>query len=497
MVYYTINAYDADFRVPQFKGLQQYGDGFNGSPIYATELENMDTPAGVLQPAAAPVEYPVRTPSPIKTLAVLYRRWYTGVEDKTILIAASDGYLFAITTTDGTPQIHQLSMPASVNRFKSSTWSWVAYEINPEGSDAPVDVLLLSNAKDGMYMVRGDDLTVVPVPTPKKFGVIERHAERIWGGAIEDDPDMLVYSAPFDPTDWEANTEIPEDGAGDVSQPSWDGDEFTALRTFGNQLIAFKRTKVWRVVGTNPGEYTFYQQYGGGAPYANTIVVDTDRIIAITDQGPVYYDGSTVNPYQQEAVKELFRRVNKPQLDNACACIFHNILYISLPIDGSEINNAVLIYNRVDQSWLLRTDLHIESFLPTEDTLYYTSSTTPGTIWVYAEDSWKAQNGTKSVCRWVSPWQDFNMKRYGKGPFEVHFVLEAQKGAKISLSIETEHSIKRKEFKRDLERQGPKQLTAHFPVNGTRFRFILEAPANNNAWRIIGGIHMIVDHYPY
>ena len=108
-----------------------------------------------------------------------------------------------------------------------------------------------------MICIRGDDLTAYTVETPRKFGVIARHAERIWGGAIAEEPDMLVYSAPYDPFNWEQNDAIPEDGAGDVLQPSWDGDSFTALTSFGSQLVAFKHNKVWRVLVTDPGQYVF------------------------------------------------------------------------------------------------------------------------------------------------------------------------------------------------------------------------------------------------
>lgn len=154
-----------------------------------------------------------------------------------------------------------------------------------------MDVLLLSNAQDGMVCVRGDDMSVTRVETPRKFGVIARYAERIWGGAIEDDPDMLVYSAPFDPFDWSANVEIPEDGAGDILQPSWDGDSFTALMPFGSQLIALKRERVWRILGTDPGEYAFKEQYGGGAAFAGTVAVEGERMLMLGREGLLQYDG--------------------------------------------------------------------------------------------------------------------------------------------------------------------------------------------------------------
>lgn len=299
MGYITINAYDATLRVPEFKGLMQYGDGVGIDPRYAMESENALTKDGVLRPVATCELLAAQLPAPIETLARLHRRYYAADNEKDVLIAAAGGQLYWCLP-DGT-KWNPMALPATFleNKYKSSRWSCVTYEINPEDSVAPVDVLLMSNAEDGMICVRGDDLTVAQVETPKKFGVIERYAERIWGADIPDDPDMLVYSAPYDPFNWEANVEIPEDGAGDILQPSWDGDSFTMLKTFGSQLMAFKRTRVWRVLGTDPGEYTFKEQFGGGTQYERTVAVDVARILMLGREGLLQYDGESVYPYYQ------------------------------------------------------------------------------------------------------------------------------------------------------------------------------------------------------
>ena len=168
--YNSIGAYEATSVIPEFKGLMQYGDGIGTDPRYATEAKNLETFGGVLQPAAACT---IMTPSleaPIETLARLYRRWYTGLDSKEILVAASGGKLYSMLPTASAWT--QLAFPTGVSAYTSNVWSWVAYEINPDGAESPVDVLLLSNADDGMVMVRGDDLTVTAVETHKKFGVI-------------------------------------------------------------------------------------------------------------------------------------------------------------------------------------------------------------------------------------------------------------------------------------------------------------------------------------
>lgn len=500
--YNAIGSYDAKSVIPEFKGLMQYGDGINANPCYAVEEKNVETFGGVLQPAAACQLLTPSLPAPIETLARLYRRWYTGPEDKEVLVAASGGYLYSMLP--GASSWTQLAMPQGVDSYTSNTWSWVAYEINPEGSEASVDVLLLSNAIDGMVMVRGDNLTVSLVYTPKKFGVIERYAERIWGGAIPDDPDMLVYSAPYDPTDWEANIEHPEDGAGDLNQPSWDGDSFTALRAFGSQLIAFKKTRVWRILGTDPGEYAFKEQYGGGAPYEGTIAVDNERILMLSKLGIQIYDGVSVSPYQQEYCKQLWARMNGAALDRTSAVLWRGRYYCAVPLDGSQINNAVVIYNPVDATWLVREDVYVERFLGTEESLYFTSSTTPGRLWLWRENSWETGSATNAAAYWMTPWNDLTSKSIVKGGFEVYLLCEVQsQSVNLKVSLQTEKKVKTKQYTVQplsaaeiAAGKSHKQKRLHFGGTGRRFRLIIETDAGSAPWRLVSGLLIVSETDP-
>lgn len=486
--YNSVGTYNATSVIPEFRGLMQYSDGINTDPRYAIEERNVETKGGVLQPAAACMLLTPTLEAPIETLARLYRRWYAG-DDKEILVAASGGKLYYMLPTAAAWT--ELAMPEGVDAYASNVWSWVAYEINPEGSEASVDVLLLSNAEDGMVMVRGDNMTVSVVATPKKFGVIERYAERIWGGAITDDPDMLVYSAPFDPTDWEANIEHPEDGAGDLNQPSWDGDSFTALRSFGAQLIAFKQNRIWRILGTDPGEYVFKEQYGGGAPYARTIAVGTEQILMLDKRGVMVYDGVSAAPYQQEYCRDFWARMSKPEA--ASAIYWHNRYYLSVAVDNSEINNAVIVYDPVDSTWTVREDVSVESWLGCDDDLYFTSSTTPGRIWKWQEDSWKTGSASAATAYWMTPWNDLGAKSVQETDFEIMFLAEVQSApATLTFTLQTERKSKTKSFtvkpltEYDIAKhRAYKQHSIHFAGMGRRFRLIIEG---QGLWRLISGI---------
>ena len=484
--YLSLSNYSGTLRIPEFKGLNQYGDGIGLDPRFAMEASNVLTTEGVLRPMSEHTQMIATLPSPIETLARLYRRWHTTNNEKEVLIAASDGHLYWMLP--GGEAWTQIALPDGWigNRYQLNTWSYVTYEINPEGSTAPIDVILLSNARDGMIMVRGDDLTASIVPTPKKFGVIARYAERIWGGAIENDPDMLVYSAPYDPFDWAQNDEYPEDGAGDIQQPSWDGDSFMALVPFGSQLIALKRNRVWRVLGTNPGEYTFKEQYGGGTAYANSVVVDGSRILMLGRDGLLQYNGESVAPYYQEYAGSIWERMNPAELDKSFACKYKDSYYCAIPLDESQENNAVIIYNTAEHTWLLREGVRVEAFLPTEEALYYTSTTTPGRLWRWEEDG-----ETACPIHWSTGWQDFGHKNMTKGGWTVYLTVECEAEVRLQVSIQTEKKLKTKTVVFDAPTEGKlaKQKRMVFGGNGRRFRLMIDSESTT-PWRLIGGMQI-------
>ena len=494
----TLNEGQARTNITNFIGLNQYGNPLNGDPRYASESRNMETIGGMLQPCAACTLLTPPLDHPIETLARLYRRWYATEAEKEVLIAASDGQLYALIPGDTpAPTVWTLlDLPDgwAGTEYVNNHWSWVAYEIPPEGEGDPVDVLLLSNADDGMILVRGDDLTTETVTTPKKFGVIARYAERIWGGAIPDDPDMLMYSAPYDPLDWTADIEIPEDGAGEINQPSWDGDSFTALHQFGQQLIAFKRTRIWRILGTDPGEYAFKEQYGGGAPFYRTVAVDGERIFMLGTDGVRIYDGAAVQPFYQQFAYTVFQRMKQTLLDGAFGCVWNNKYYLAIPLDSTATaNNAVLIYDAVENTWLLRDDVAVEAFLPTESALYYTSAATPGRIWQWQEDSWTTGTAAAS-CEWVTPWTDLGFKNCEKSGLELYVTVEVAAAATLTFTVQTEKKSKIKTYAVALPATGKsaKQKLLRFGGSFRMFRLKISS-TTTVPWRIIGGLQLLTE----
>ena len=531
--YFSLHAYDADVWIPQFLGLRQQDESLNTDVRFATDVLNVETPNGVLQPHAGADELAGSFQQKVETLARFYRRWYDGSGSKHWMLCAVNGVIYYRQEGSSIGWV-PVARGSGATPFTNNVWSWCTYEVNDESVDHPIDVMLLSNADDGMIMVTPPDRPsqwgdyseytwadvatmtwgegyseawhVAAVDTNgKKFGVIERYAERIWGGAIPGDPDMLVYSAPYDPTDWEANSEIPEDGAGSIQQPSWDGDSFTALKAFGDQLIAFKEHRVWRVYGTNPGEYTFSQQFGGGAPFFNTIAVDVEKIYMADVDGLSVYDGMSVTPFQRKLIEPLWRKINRAAMDQMCAVLFQNRYYLSVPMGNSTVNNALIVLNLEEGTILYYDDMKIESMLGTYDHIYSTSSDTPGKVYLMNYDSWVTCKASGGATKWVSPWMDFGYKRIQKGGFDLYLTPEVKDTAvTLKISIQTEKKTKTKEYivqpltaaQRAAEKEH-RNKKLHFGGAGRRFRVILETASGVTApWRLIGGLQLVVETDP-
>lgn len=488
--YVSVGKYDATVRIPTFMGLYQGGDQMSGDPRYAFEAVNVDTESGSLRPAAMPILLPQRLGAPIETLVRFVRRWAEGtsrtgeLEGKEMLVAASGGKLY---WTDAESTVWtELSMPEGVAEYQSNHWSCVTYEENPPGAENPIDVLLMSNTKDGMICVHGDDMRVTKVTTPKKFGRIVRSNERVWGGAIEEDPDMLVYSAVYDAMDWEQNSEIPEDGAGDIQQPSWDGDSFTALVPFGQQLVAFKGTRAWRIIGTDPGEYTFQEQFGGGTRYPDTIAVQGYAALMMGDDSLRMYDGSSVFDYMRGYADDIFRRITPEAKHKATACIYKGVYYLALALDGDLENGAVLKFNTREKTFLLYEGVHVNSFVPCQNALYFCTSTEPGRLYRWGEN---AEESGAMPCRWVSLWMDMGAKDVQKGGFTAYVAPDTPLDAEIELTIETERKTKTKKVKL---LASDKYKRVQISAKGRRFRYIIESKGRT-AWAFKGGIQLTAE----
>jgi hypothetical protein len=320
-----------------------------------------------------------------------------------------------------------------------------------------------------------------------KFGIIERYNERIWGSGIEGDPDKLMYSVPYSPFDWSANFDIPEDGAGDISQPTWDGDSFVSLRQFGSDLLAIKRNSIWRIYGAHPGEFAMVRQYGGGTIQENTVAIQGQYAYMMGEHGMLRYDGVGAYHFLQDIIQKFMRdNVNHGKLENACAAMRNGVYCLALPINESNFCNAILEYDPNENTFALRTNISVDSFLQYDERLFYTSATEPGKVFELQDDI-----GLPLPCKWISGYQDLGLKNSIKSAFILYMMVESEAPVELRVGIRTE-----KKFKQKIIYTKPKKMTRlHLNTQGRVFRLEIQS-YSGIPFTIAGGVKLDLELDP-
>lgn len=384
---------------------------------------------------------------------------------------------------------------ANIDIDEAETWNADHWTV-VDGTD-PVDILLFTNAVDGMFCLYGDTKDVAPVkitPDPEnkpneniKFGVITRYNERIWGTGVITEPDMLMYSVPYDPFDWRQNDEIPEDGAGDIRQPSWDGDSFLALRQHGNALLAVKRNSIWRINGTDPGTFVMTQQYGGGTIEENTLISFNEHVYMLGEHGMLRYDGIGAYAFLQENIHDLvFKHVNHDALDKAAAGMRDGTYCLALPVNGSTFCNAILEYNTYENTFALRTDISVDSFCQIDERLFYTSATQPGKVFELQD-----RIGMPLPCKYISGYQDLGQKNSIKSAFIVYMMVDSEAPVELRVGIRTEKKLKQK-----IVYTKPGKMTRlHLNLQGRIFRLEIQS-YSAVPFTIAGGVRIDLELDP-
>ena len=519
--------YSTSVQIPVFSGLNQSGDGYNKNMQYAWEMENVSVEGGTFRPMREGLRVEQELDYPIGTLAYLHRRY--GQDTGTLLVAISNGKVFTkvldeddewVEKYDGLTEnncdfvTYETSVfplyeekpyavgdhcsreetvdeATVIKSYRCNTaiqtgGPWDASKWDDVTGSDPVDILLFTNAVDGMFCLYGDNQSVEKITTPAKFGVITRYNERIWGTGIIGDPDKLMYSVPFKPFDWRQNNDIPEDGAGDILQPTWDGDSFLALRQYGSTLLAVKRNSIWRIYGTNPGEFTMQQQYGGGTIEENTLCVYNDIAYMLGRNGIMRYDGTGAYPFLQSEIGKVMDQVNYSQLGKTCAGMRDKTYCVALPINGSEFCNAILEYNAQERSISLRTNISVDSFLQIDERLFYTSATEPGRVFELQD-----KIGMPLPCKWISCWQDLGLKNSIKSAFIAYMMVDSEAPVELWVGIRTEKKLKQKV----LVTKPGKMSRIHLNLQGREFRLEIQS-FSTVPFTISGGVRIDLELDP-
>ena len=479
--------YQGRFTIPTPKGVYQAAGDTNINTDYAYLAQNIRTERGLLASSYGTSRAFPALGAQIETLARFYRR--TRPDDADVYVAAAGGAIY--TYTMGTEGWVKRS-----EGYKSDVWSSVTYETTEGG--ATVDILILSNAKDGMVAVYGSDLrvekktlTLGDAYAEVKFATLGRHAERIWGTGAEGYPDSIFYSRPYDPFNWTGVPETPELGGGMINQPTWDGDKFIALEPFGGYLLAVKERTIFEIRGTDPSSFTITEAYGTDGPVEErSICTDRTSMLYLSQNGIGLYDGNTLRLLSRDALYETMRMRMEGMDGAARACVCNHIYYLAMCIKENESdilseNNTVLEYDTERGTFMVRKGMRVKDFFSVGGTVYFTQADAPFEVLRYGDPESGGYLGAPMECMWETPWLDLG-KAYMKRDFVLRFTADADENdVPVEMTIKTERREKTRVVL--LQRQR-KDYRVKIQVSGVRMKLRIRSHAKAAGWRIYGGV---------
>lgn len=488
--------YETQVMITQFAGIDQRQGDSAVSLNFAYKAENVHTERGMLERAGGyEAAMPPVEGAAIGTLARFYRRSHEPEDEREVFVAATKSGIYTWTAGEDAwrKRYPQEGVPAK------DQWSYVTYEAVRKGETT--DVLLMTNDEDGVVIIYGDDLSAEAVEIPLgnegktlKFAHIERHAERIWGCGQKGEPDTLYYSRPYDCRNWEPDEESPELGGGTIQQPTWNGDEFIALKRFGPYLAACKRNSMYLIRGTDPSTFTIEEVYGSDAPEAAaSIVVDSAQMFYLSQNGLAVYDGNSAQMLEKNALFEIMNLRTIGCEKTAVGCLARHVYYLALPIRTDAYdretthNNTIIEYDTLRGTFMLRTGIAVKSMLAAGGEVYFTTAEEP--YQVYKLGSGEGYNHEPIKAYWQTGWFDLGGKNILKSAFEIRLYAKGESGATMNIIVETE---KKEKMKSIALMESGKMHKVRVQVKGKRFRIRFESEGTQN-WQIIGGVQIKMD----
>ncbi len=433
--------YEGRFTIPTPKGVYQAAGDTNVDTDYAYRAENMRTQRGLLATSYGTSRAFPALGVPIETLTRFYRR--SRPDDPDVFVAGAGGAIY--TYTMGTEGWVMRGEGFSCNR-----WSCVTYEAQEDG--ATVDVLIMSNAHDGMIAIYGSDLRVERKTlrigedyADVRFSVLGRHAERIWGTGAPGYPDDVFYSRPYDPFDWTGVADTPELG---------DGTD--------------------------------------GPVQARTVCVDRLRMFFLASSGLGLYDGSTLSLLSRDALHETMRMRMEGTDELATACVCGHVYYLALCVresagDVLSENNTVIEYDTERGTFMVRKGLRVKDFFALGGKVYFTQADSPYEVLRYDDENAGGYMGRPMESLWETPWLDLG-KEMTKRDFVLRFTADADENdVPVELTIVTD---RREKTKTVLLQKRRRDYRVKLQNSGVRVRLRVASRAKAAGWRIYGGIQV-------
>ena len=470
--------------ISTFRGLDQSQSGVHKDVRTSPDMANFIIVDGEMKTAPGARAWGPSIPAAGEGATIMeaaYHREDGSTEFR--LIAASGGNLYKLNGS---------SWVQVGSGYASDRWDAINYRKDTE------EWHIITNGVDEIQYSARDSASYQALEgAPTKARYITLSDERLWIGGIDNDQEAVYWSWDNDPNNWAVDLEHPEQGGGFIYIRTHDGTKVIAVKALLNDVVIFKDRSLHRITGSYPGEYELVNVYGDTGPISeNTIVSTGGSVYFLCAMGLCVYNGMTVEALALSSgdnrLTRLAERINREAAGRACSVIHKGIMYVAMPIDGSSVNNAVVVWDMTENIYTLLTGYRVDSWL-----IYHADSTerllfTRGNrVMEMAGDT---NDGALINAHWKSPWFDAGTKSARKTSGRIYMSIEAESMAgglpQIRLTMESEKKTRVKII--DIKREGINVIRPRVKLRGRILRMGIET-VNGVRLTIHQGVQMKIE----
>lgn len=345
----------------------------------------------------------------------------------------------------------------SIFRYDGTTESWIdlyhySNDMDADTFDflktkiASTQTLLIGNGLESILKWEGGTGSMAAFGTAEKLSnkavnFLEMYFGRLFAAGDWEHPARLYWSqAPGGNRtieDWSAD-ESSENVSGGHVEVGTDSDPITGLFALSNQLLIFKRDKLYRLLGDRPGNYRIVPVEAALAqPIHTACVLYGDRLFFLTDKGLYFFDGQTVRRTAHGA--DLLPLLGQVDFSAVASAACGDSLYFAVKEHAASVHNDLLIeYDVLRDCFLLRRGFQTVDLMSCYGVLYILTG--KGEVAVLNEGN---AFGTDPIAAyWETPWLDGSSALTVKqaveavltgvgGPLKVLAVGEAREGDSV------------------------------------------------------------------
>ena len=242
-------------------------------------------------------------------------------------------------------------------------------------------------------------------------GFLEIYYSRLFAAGDPAHPSRLYWSQPPGDIrtieDWSMDdaSEIASGGHTDIGNTS--SDPIVGLCALSNQLLIFKETSIYRLLGDKPTNYRVLPINMGVERMTNTgRITYADTPHWLTKSGMYYHDGQVAK--LSGSARQIRKILETSDLTTCKAAENRNRLYYSCKRNEDSLyDDALIIYDMVERTYMLRTGFKVIDICARGGTLYMINDKR----YVYRFGEGDTYDGAPIHAYWRTPLTDLSQKQ--------------------------------------------------------------------------------------